>query len=103
MDACHAAIADLFVEGERRGRTGLASLPQGTFRIEEEQDDGALWRAAITISPERFSVDLRGNPAQRKAPYNVSRDGAVIACQMIFKALTDRRCSPMRDRSACWR
>jgi N-methylhydantoinase B len=89
IDAYHAAIADLFIEGQRRGRAGLASLPQGTFSIEEEQDDGALWRAAITISSERFSVDLLGNPAQRKAPYNVSRDGAVIACQMIFKALTD--------------
>ena len=31
----------------------------------------------------------RGNPKQRDAPYNTSRDGAVISCQMIFKALTD--------------
>jgi N-methylhydantoinase B len=64
-------------------------LPHGTFTIEEEQDDGALWKAAITISPERFLVDLTGNPKQRNAPYNTSRDGAVISAQMIFKALTD--------------
>ena len=89
LDAYRGAIASLFGEGERRGHAGLASLPHGTFRIEEEQDDGAMWRAAITISPERFTVDLSGNPRQRQAPYNVSRDGAVIACQMIFKALTD--------------
>ena len=89
LDAYRAAIANLFDEGERRGRAGLASLPQGTFHIEEEQDDGTVWRAAIAISPERFTVDLFGNPKQRAAPYNTSRDGAVIACQMIFKALTD--------------
>ena len=89
LDAYRGAIASLFIEGERRGRVGLAALPHGAFSIEEEQDDGAVWRAAITISPDRFKVDLRGNPRQRAAPYNTSRDGAVISCQMIFKALTD--------------
>ncbi|MGV8853049.1 MAG: hydantoinase B/oxoprolinase family protein [Devosia sp.] len=89
LAAYHAALTDLFDEGERRGKAGLAALPHGRFHIEEEQDDGAIWRAAITISPDRFSVDLSGNPQQRDAPYNTSRDGAVIAAQMIFKALTD--------------
>ncbi len=88
-DTYFAALADLFEEGERRGRAGLAALPHGTFEIEEEQDDGAVWRAAITISNDRFTVDLRNNPAQRNAPYNTSRDGAVISAQMIFKALSD--------------
>lgn len=89
IGAYRTALSSLFEEGERRGRAGLRALPHGTFRIEEEQDDGALWRAAITISTERFLVDLSGNPKQRQAPYNTSRDGAVIAAQMIFKALTD--------------
>lgn len=88
-EAYEAALADLFAEGETRGRAGLAALPHGTYAIEEEQDDGALWRARIDISAERFRVDLSGNPRQRAAPYNTSRDGAVISCQMIFKALTD--------------
>ncbi len=84
-----AALAALFEEGEARACKGLAALPKGTFRIEEEQDDGALWRAEIRITDERFTVDLTGNPAQRDAPYNTSRDGAVISAQMIFKALSD--------------
>ncbi|PSM16749.1 hydantoinase B/oxoprolinase family protein [Nitratireductor sp. StC3] len=89
LAAYRAALADLFVEGERRGLAGLASLPEGTFTVEEEQDDGALWQAAITVTKDRFVVDLSGNPQQRAAPYNTSRDGAVISAQMIFKALTD--------------
>ncbi|MGV8831620.1 MAG: hydantoinase B/oxoprolinase family protein [Devosia sp.] len=89
LAAYQAALTDLFDEGERRGSAGLTGLPHGTFHIEEEQDDGAIWRATITISAERFRVDLSGNPKQRNAPYNTSRDGAVIAAQMIFKALTD--------------
>ncbi|APH74395.1 5-oxoprolinase [Aquibium oceanicum] len=88
-DAYRAALADLFEEGERRGLAGLAELPEGTYEIDETQDDGAVWHAAITVSKERFIVDLTGNPRQREAPYNTSRDGAVISAQMIFKALTD--------------
>jgi N-methylhydantoinase B len=88
VEAYRAALRDLFEEGERRGRAGLGLLPQGVYQIEEEQDDGAVWRAAITID-DRFTVDLRNNPPQRDAPYNTSRDGSVIAAQSIFKALTD--------------
>lgn len=84
-----AALRDLFKEGKQRARAALATLPHGTFTIEEEQDDGALWNASITIAADRFIVDLRGNPAQLAGPYNTSRDGAVISAQMIFKALTD--------------
>lgn len=89
LDAYNSALLALFKEGEQRGLNGLLPLPHGTFRIEEEQDDGAIWRAAITITPDRFIVDLSGNPKQRAAPYNTSRDGAIISAQMIFKALTD--------------
>jgi len=88
-DAFLAALDDLFEEGERRALAGLAGLPQGTFSIREEQDDGAVWHASITIEKDRFAVDLRDNPVQRTAPYNTSRDGAVISAQMIFKALAD--------------
>jgi N-methylhydantoinase B len=83
------ALSSLFEEGERRARAGLRALPRGDFEIEEPQDDGAKWRARISICEDRFLVDLRGNPRQRAAPYNTSRDGAVIAAQMIFKAATD--------------
>lgn len=89
LDAYHAAIVSLFDEGERRAGAGLRSLPAGIYTIEEEQDDGALWRASVEISADRFAVDIRNNPRQRAAPYNTSRDGAVIAAQMIFKAVAD--------------
>lgn len=34
-------------------------------------------------------MDLREAPEQSSGPYNTSRDGAVVACQILFKALTD--------------
>jgi N-methylhydantoinase B len=89
LSTFQTALVSLFEQGEARAAAGLGALPEGRYSITEEQDDGAVWRAAITISATRFTVDLRGNPVQRAAPYNTSRDGAVISCQMIFKALTD--------------
>ena len=67
----------------------MASLPTGSHDIEAEQDDGAIWRAKVTIHKDSFTIDLRENPRQRSEPYNTSRDGAVISGQMIFKALCD--------------
>ena len=89
VDAFEAARQDAFAEGEQRALKGLAELRHGTYEITEEQDDGALWHAVITISADTFKVDLGGNPSQLAAPYNTSRDGAIIAAQMIFKGLTD--------------
>ncbi len=89
LKAFNSALTALFDEGEMRSRAGLAALPVGDYSIEEEQDDGALWRATISVTADRFVVDLRDNPSQRAAPYNTSRDGSVISAQMIFKALTD--------------
>lgn len=89
VDAYCMALSALFEEGAKRGLAGLATLPTGNYAIREEQDDGAIWQAKIRVSPDRFTVDLTGNPPQRDAPYNTSRDGAVISAQMIFKALTD--------------
>ena len=83
------AISEAFASGRARALAGLATLPKGSFSIEEIQDDGKLWQASITISDDAFTVDLSGNPKDSGGPYNTSRDGAVIACQMIFKALCD--------------
>lgn len=68
LDAYEASLEALFDEGDRRGLAGLAALPEGRYEITEEQDDGAIWCASITISPDRFRVDLTGNPAQRATP-----------------------------------
>lgn len=87
--ALFEAIAEARATGSARARAGLAQLPALDLALEEPQDDGPPWKARITITADRFTVDLREAPAQSPGPYNTSRDGAVIACQMFFKALTD--------------
>ncbi len=86
------AIEDSFEFGNKRVLQGLQKLPPGLFELEEEQDDGSFWRVKIKIDSEKFLVDLRDNPPQKSGPYNTSRDGSIIACQILFKAL----CNPER-------
>jgi len=83
------AIADARTTGEKRAYAGLKSLPNGVFTINEPQDDGSTWFASITISNNRFVVDLRDAPEESPGPYNTSREGTLVACQVFFKALTD--------------
>jgi N-methylhydantoinase B len=73
--------------GEEVARCALASLPQGRFAIAEEQDSGAVYRAVVEIADGRLVVDLRDNPDQDEGSNNVSRDGAVIAAQIMLMNL----------------
>lgn len=81
---------DSFMDhGERASLKALADLPKGTFELSEEQDDGRMFNVKITIGDDDFTVDLRDNPDQAGSPVNTSRDGVMVAAQMIFKSLTD--------------
>jgi N-methylhydantoinase B len=74
--------------GEEVARRALAELPKGTFRLEEEQDSGAVYSVTFEITDDEFVVDLRDNPDQDPGPNNASRDGSMIAAQMIFMNIT---------------
>ena len=88
-DAFERAIATFMDYGEAASRRAMADLPKGVFELEEEQDDGTLYRARVAITDDVFEVDLRDNPDQAAGPVNTSRDGVMVAVQMIFKSLTD--------------
>lgn len=83
-----AAVNDYMDLGERRALAALKQLPPGTYDFEEEQDSGAIHRIRLTITPEKFTVDLRDNPAQAGSN-NSSREGSEIALQLAFKTFTD--------------
>ncbi len=86
--AFRAAIIDYFTYAERQSRQGLAALPKGRFEFHEPMDDDSIWHGAIIIDDDRFTVDLRAAPAQRDLPFNTSREGALVATQLIFKCAT---------------
>lgn len=88
-DTFTAAIESFMDVGEQASLNALAKLPGGTFELSEEQDNGQVYNVGITIAEDRFTVDLRDNPDQLDGPLNTSRDGVMVAAQMIFKSLTD--------------
>ncbi|AKS09917.1 hydantoinase B/oxoprolinase family protein [Pseudomonas trivialis] len=82
------AMKDFMDLGEKVSLKALAALPAGQFNLEELQDDGSVFKVRIDIRETELVIDLRDNPDQCLGPTNLSRDGAVVAAQMAFKALT---------------
>lgn len=89
VETFEKAMASFMDFGEEVSMKELAKLPKGVFELSEEQDDGRVFNVRITITDDVFEVDLRDNPDQSKNPVNTSRDGVMVAAQMIFKSLTD--------------
>ncbi len=89
VDTFEDAMVAFMDYGEKCSLAELAKLPFGDYELSEEQDDGQFFNVKISISKGEFSVDLRDNPDQLQSPVNTSRDGVMVAAQMIFKSLTD--------------
>jgi N-methylhydantoinase B len=90
LDTFETALEHFMEYGEQVALRALQGLPKGTFSLEEEQDSGAVYRVTVEIADDHFVVDLRDNPDQDAGPNNASRDGSVVAAQMVFMNITDR-------------
>jgi N-methylhydantoinase B len=93
LDTFRRALESFMEHGEEVARHALGELPKGTFRLEEEQDSGAVYSVTIEIRDDEFVVDLRDNPDQDEGPNNASRDGSMVAAQMAFMNLTGAHAS----------
>jgi N-methylhydantoinase B len=83
-----AALRTFLDYGEQVALRALRELPKGRFTLAEEQDSGAVYTATVEITDDEFIVDLRDNPDQDPGPNNASRDGTIIAAQMVFMNIT---------------
>lgn len=83
-----AALESYMDHGEQVSLAALKELPSGVYSLEEEQDNGQIYRVTVTISDDEFLVDLQDNPDQDPGPFNMSADDAMVACQMAFKNIT---------------
>jgi N-methylhydantoinase B len=79
------ALQDYVDFGEQVSLNALRQLPNGRYSLSEEQDDGKFYNVMVEITDDEFIIDLRDNPDQDKGPFNMSRDDAIVACQMAFK------------------
>ncbi len=88
-DTFLAAMHAFMDYGEQVSLKALKQLPKGRFKLEEEQDDGRVFKVTVDITDSEFIVDLHDNPDQDAGPNNSCLDGATIAAQMVFKSVTD--------------
>ena len=82
------ALEEYMDYGERVSLSALKRLPKGKFVLREEEDNGQYFNVTVEIRDDEFIVDLSDNPDQDKGPFNMSRDEAVVACQIAFKNVT---------------
>jgi N-methylhydantoinase B len=93
VDTFTTALETFMTYGEEVARRALRQLPQGRFSLEEEQDNGVIYTVAVEITEDEFIVDLSENPDQDPGPNNASRDGTMVAAQMIFMNITGAHAS----------
>jgi len=87
------ALRTFMEYGEHVALRALRDLPNGRFSLAEEQDSGAVYTVSVEIADGEFVVDLRDNPDQDPGPNNASRDGTMVAAQMIFMNITGAHAS----------
>ena len=93
LDTFMKALQTFMDYGEQVARRALSERPKGRFGLEGGQDRGALYRVTVEIADDEFVVDLRDNPDQDWGPNNASRDGTMVAAQMIFMNITGAHAS----------
>jgi N-methylhydantoinase B len=93
VETFQAALRSFMDYGEQVALRALAELPKGTFTLAEEQDSGVVYSVTFEMKDDEFVVDLRDNPDQDPGPNNASRDGTMVAAQMIFMNITGAHAS----------
>jgi N-methylhydantoinase B len=88
LDTFVTALAEFMEYGQQVALRALGDLPKGRFSLSEEQDSGAVYHVTVEITDDEFVVDLTDNPDQDDGPNNASRDGSMVAAQMVFMNIT---------------
>ncbi len=86
-----SAVSQYLDHGEQVAMKTIQQLPDGHYHIDEKQDDGTTLSVSIDICDTSLTIDLTRAPDQVDFPVNLSRDGAMLACQMALLGLIGDR------------
>ena len=95
VDTVVEAMKDRLRDGRIMAKNRLKKLPKGVFYAEDKllkyegMKEDLTFRAKVIISDDKFTVDLKGNPPQVKAPINTTYPGTWTAVATAFVAATD--------------
>ena len=82
------SMDDYICLGEAIAIEAHKKLPKGQFSASETLEDGSEVKVTITVTDDKFSVDLRDNPPQMKTSLNASYDSTLVDCMMLYKSIT---------------
>lgn len=94
-DSLTAALEEIKDYSERRMRTELESLPDGTYRFEDVLDDDGQGNedlpvvAAVSIDGDSVDVDFEGTAAQTDGPINAVFAVTASATYYAIRCVTD--------------
>ena len=94
LAAMKRALRKILVSGEQVSREALKRLPHGVFEADDFIDDDGIHsepipvRIKLTISPQKFVVDLRGSSPQVSGSINASFPASLCTAKATFKAIT---------------
>ncbi len=99
-EAVKESIDSLLNKGKQRALNELKDMPKGTFSSEGYIDtesngiDDVYITAEITITDEKFIIDITGSDEQVPAPINCTRYGALSAARVAYHSLASPDAQP---------
>lgn len=92
-EAIFKSIEKMLDDGERLSRQELSKIPHGVFEAESYMDteangiDDVYIKAKVTISEDKFVIDLTGSDPQVAAPINCTKYAAYSASRIIYRTI----------------
>lgn len=90
-----SAASDALLDyAERRMRTGIATIPDGTYAFEDrfdchEFDDEMIFRVKVTVEGDEITLDFTENPSQVRAGINLVRTALLATVYYAVKTVVD--------------
>jgi len=95
VDAVEAAIEDLLLYTERRLKTRVAALRDGSYSFTTWMDDDGIdgekvpLKATIVVKGDHLLIDFTGTGPQSRGGYNLMETGVLATVSYTMKALLD--------------
>lgn len=99
-DRIERILEEILAYSERRMRTAIAKLPDGTYRFEDALDDDGFSdelvpiEVAVTIDDEEVVVDFEGTAPQVQGPINAVEAVTASATYYSIRCVTDPSIPP---------
>ena len=93
------AFHDQLDYAERRMRAGIATIPDGVYRFEDqfecdEWDETLTFKVEITVKGEEIHLDFKDNPPQIRAGLNMVETATLATVYYAIKCVTDPDAPP---------